>query len=154
MENKRTINKFWAEFRGKSSRSNHDTDFGSSTWAWKAKKQPFETIKPYLDKAKMQSPRKRIKGSWRHEQFWRLRFRWFKLGPWCDHLLQFKVLEFEKYDGFKCPKTQLVVYCHGWAPRNEEIAYTYLVRVTTKWYLRWKKNQIHTWKDLVQTLSE
>ena len=88
----------------------------------------IEVIRPYLGKAKMWSLGKRIKGSWRYEQSRRRGFRWFEMVPGVIILPRFKVLEFEKYSGVECLKTQLARYRHEMVghARDEEIKYTYL----------------------------
>lgn len=66
---------------------------------------------------------------------------------------QFKVLNFEKYDGTKCLKTHLIIYY------NKMIAFAYdekllihffqhnLMGAITKWYFKLDKNHICTWRD-------
>ena len=58
---------------------------------------------------------------------------------------KFKVLEFKKYDGIKCPKIHLVVYCRkmaGYTHNDKLLIYVYedsLTRVAAKWYLKLKR---------------
>ena len=69
---------------------------------------------------------------------------------------KFKTPKFEKYDGTKCPKNHLATYCHKMAGHyhNEDLLihvfYDSLIGTTTQWYVKLKKEQIRTWRDLAQ----
>ena len=66
-----------------------------------------------------------------------------------------KTPEFEKYDGTECPKAHLVAYCRkmaGYTNDEKLLIHVFQESLTNrafKWYLRLKKDQISTWKDLV-----
>ena len=68
---------------------------------------------------------------------------------------KFKIPKFEKYDGTKCPKNHLATYCNKMAgyARNEDLLihvfYDSLMGTTAQWYMKLRKDQIRTWRDLV-----
>ena len=69
-------------------------------------------------------------------------------------LPKFKMPKFKKYDGTNCPKNHLAVYCNKMArhTRNEDLLiyvfYESLTRTTAQWYMKLRKDQIRTWRDL------
>ena len=69
---------------------------------------------------------------------------------------KFKMSKFKKYDGTKCPENHLATYCNKMVghARNEDLLiyvfYESLTRVTAQWYMKLRKDQIRTWKDLVK----
>ena len=71
---------------------------------------------------------------------------------------KFKILDFEKYDGTKCSRTHLVAYCCkmvGYTNNEKLLIHVFqesLIGGASKWYLRLKKDQISTWRDLVRAL--
>ena len=73
---------------------------------------------------------------------------------------KFKVPEFEKYDGSKCPKTHLATYCHkmiGYAHDEKLLIHIFqdsLTGAAISWYLKLKKGQILTWRDLSRAFLE
>ena len=66
----------------------------------------------------------------------------------------FKMPTFERYDGTKCPENHLAAYCHKMArhAHNENLLihvfYDILTRTSAQWYVKLKKEQIRTWRDL------
>ena len=64
--------------------------------------------------------------------------------------------KFEKYDGTKCPENHLATYCNKMAghARNEDLLiyvfYESLTEGAAQWYMKLKKDQIRTWRDLVR----
>ena len=73
---------------------------------------------------------------------------------------KFKMLTFEKYDGTECPKNHLATYCHKMArhTHNEDLLvhafYDSLTGVIAQWYMKLKKDQIRTWRDLARAFLE
>ena len=69
---------------------------------------------------------------------------------------KFKMPKFEKYDGTKCPKNHLATYCNKMVghARNEDLLihvfYDSLTRAAAQWYMKLKKDQIRTWRDLAR----
>ncbi|WRX25296.1 Retrotransposon gag domain - like 10 [Theobroma cacao] len=47
---------------------------------------------------------------------------------------KFKISDFEKYDGTKCPVTHITI----------------LTGAAARWYVQLDRNRIHTWKDLAR----
>ena len=74
--------------------------------------------------------------------------------------LEFKMPKFEKYDGTKCPENHLVMYCNKMVGHacNEDLLihvfYDSLIGATAQWYMKLKKDQIRTWRDLARTFLE
>ena len=72
----------------------------------------------------------------------------------------FKMSKFEKYDGTKCPENHLAMYCNKMAGhvRNEDLLihvfYDSLTGAAVQWYMKLKKDQIRTWRDLVWAFLE
>ena len=72
----------------------------------------------------------------------------------------FKIPKFEKYDGTKCPENHLATYCNKMAghSRNEDLLihvfYDSLTGTTAQWYMKLKRDQIRTWRDLVRAFLE
>ena len=68
---------------------------------------------------------------------------------------KFKMPKFKKYDGTKCPENHLVTYCNKMVghARNEDLLiyafYESLTEGAAQWYMKLKKGQIRTWRDLV-----
>ena len=75
-------------------------------------------------------------------------------------LPNFKISKFEKYDGTKCPENHLATYCNMMAghARNEDLLiyvfYESLTGAAAQWYMKLKKDQIRTWRDLVRAFLE
>ena len=73
---------------------------------------------------------------------------------------EFKMPKFEKYDGTKCPENHLATYCNKMAgqARNEDLLihvfYDSLTGTAAQWYMKLKKDQIRTWRDLVRAFLE
>ena len=69
---------------------------------------------------------------------------------------KFKMPKFKKYDRTKCPENHLATYCHKMArhAHNEDLLiqvfYDSLIGITAQWYVKLKKEQIRTWRDLTQ----
>ena len=72
----------------------------------------------------------------------------------------FRMPKFEQYDGTKCPENHLATYCNKMAGhnRNEDLLiyvfYESLTGAASRWYMGLKKDQIHTWRDLVRAFLE
>ena len=72
----------------------------------------------------------------------------------------FKIPKFEQYDGTKCPENHLDTYCNKMAghARNEDLLiyafYESLTEAVPQWYMKLKKDQIRTWRDLVRAFLE
>ena len=72
----------------------------------------------------------------------------------------FKMPKFEKYDGTKCPENHLATYCNKMAGQahNEDLLihvfYDSLTGVATRWYMKLRKDQIRTWRDLARAFLE
>ncbi|WRX23659.1 Retrotransposon gag domain - like 10 [Theobroma cacao] len=70
--------------------------------------------------------------------------------------LKFKVSDFEKYDGTKCPVTHITMYCRRMAAyaHDDKLLIHYfqdnLTGAVAKWYVQLDHNRIHTWKDLAR----
>ena len=73
---------------------------------------------------------------------------------------KFKVPTFEKYDGIKYLENHLAMYCRKMAghTHNEglliHVFYDSMTRAATRWYIKLKKDQIRTWRDLVRAFLE
>ena len=69
---------------------------------------------------------------------------------------KFKVPEFERYDGTKCPRIHLAAYYHkmdGYTYDQKLLIHVFqdsLAGAAAKWYLKLKRDQVHTWRDLAQ----
>ena len=69
---------------------------------------------------------------------------------------KFKMSKFEKYDGNKCPENHLATYCNKMAghAHNEDLLiyvfYESLTGAATQWYMKPRKDQICTWRDLAR----
>ena len=69
---------------------------------------------------------------------------------------KFKMPKFEKYDGTKCPKNHLATYCNKMAGHadNEDLLihvfYDSLAGTAAQWYMKLRKDEIRTWRDLVR----
>ena len=72
----------------------------------------------------------------------------------------FMMPRFEKYDGISCPEMHLVMYCNKMTvhAHNEKllihIFQESLTGTTSEWYLRLKRNQVCTYKDLSRAFLE
>ena len=72
----------------------------------------------------------------------------------------FKIPRFEKYDGTSCPKMHLIMYCNKMTihAHNEKllvhIFQESLTGAASEWYLRLKRNQACTWRDLSRAFLE
>ena len=68
----------------------------------------------------------------------------------------FKMSSFEKYDGTSYPEMHLIMYCNKMTVHAHyemlliHIFQEGLIGVAFEWYLRLKRNQVCTWKDLSQ----
>ena len=68
--------------------------------------------------------------------------------------------KFEKYDETKCPENHLATYCNKMVghARNEDLLiyafYESLTERAAQWYMKLKKGQIRTWRDLVRAFLE
>lgn len=73
---------------------------------------------------------------------------------------KFKVPEFEKYDGTECPKIHLAAYYRkmaGYTHDEKLLIHVFqdsLTGAAVKWYLKLKRDQVRTWKDLAQAFLE
>ena len=73
---------------------------------------------------------------------------------------KFKTPIFEKYDGTKCLENHLATYCHKMTRHayNENllihVLYDSLTGTTAQWYMKLKKDQIRTWRDLARAFLE
>ncbi|EOY20527.1 Gag-pro-like protein [Theobroma cacao] len=69
---------------------------------------------------------------------------------------KFKVSDFEKYDGTKCPVTHITMYCRRMAANAHDdklLIHCFqdsLTGAAAKWYVQLDRNRIHTWKDLAR----
>ena len=69
---------------------------------------------------------------------------------------KFKIPNFKKYDGTKCPENHLATYCNQMAghAHNEDLLihvfYDSLAGAAAQWYRGLKNDQIHTWRDLAR----
>ena len=77
-------------------------------------------------------------------------------GPWLGHTAQVQIAKIWKVRWNKCPENHLATYCNKMAShaRNEDLLihvfYDSLAGAAAQWYRGLKKNQIHTWRDLVR----
>ena len=68
--------------------------------------------------------------------------------------------KFEKYDGTKCPENHLATYCNKMAghAHNKDLLihvfYDSLAGTAAQWYMKLRKDQIRTWRDLVRAFLE
>ena len=73
---------------------------------------------------------------------------------------KFKMPLFEKYEGPTCHEAHLVTYCCkmvGHTYNKKLFIYVFqdsLTGATLKWYLKLRRNQILTWRDLAQAFLE
>ena len=73
---------------------------------------------------------------------------------------KFKLPKFEKYDGTKCPENHLATYCNKMArhAHNEDLLihvfYDSLAGTAAQWYMKLRKDQIRTWRDIVWAFLE
>ncbi|WRX16495.1 Retrotransposon gag domain - like 10 [Theobroma cacao] len=69
---------------------------------------------------------------------------------------KFKVPEFEKYDGTKCPMAQITMYCRKMTAQSHDdkllihFFQDSLTRSIAKWYVQLDWSHIKTWKDLAR----
>ncbi|WRX21806.1 Retrotransposon gag domain - like 10 [Theobroma cacao] len=69
---------------------------------------------------------------------------------------KFKVPDFEKYDGTKCPVTHITMYCRrmaAYAHDDKLLIHCFqdsLTGAAAKWYVQLDRNRIHMWKDLAR----
>ena len=72
----------------------------------------------------------------------------------------FKIPRFEKYDGTSCLEMHLIMYCNKMTvhAHNEKLLIHIFQKSLTgaafEWYLRLKKNQACTWRDLFRAFLE
>ena len=75
-------------------------------------------------------------------------------------LPNFKVPTFEKYDETKCPENHLATYCRKMARHTHNkgllihVFYDSLIGAAARWYMKLKKDQIRTWRDLTRAFLE
>ena len=68
--------------------------------------------------------------------------------------------KFEKYDGTKCLENHLATYCNKMAGHAHDegllihVFYDSLTGIVAQWYMKLKKDQIRTWRDLVRAFLE
>ena len=68
---------------------------------------------------------------------------------------KFKLPKFEKYNGTKCLENHLATYCNKMVghAHNEDLLihvfYDSLAGTAAQWYMKLRKDQIRTWRDLV-----
>ena len=73
---------------------------------------------------------------------------------------RFKVPKFEMYDGNECPKIHLAAYYHkmvGYTHDEKLLIHVFqdsLTGAAAKWYLKLKRDQARTWRDLAQAFLE
>ena len=73
---------------------------------------------------------------------------------------KFKMPKIEKYYGIKYPENHLATYCNKMAghAHNEDLLihvfYDSLVEAAAQWYMKLKKDQIRTWRDLAWAFLE
>ena len=73
---------------------------------------------------------------------------------------KFKMLKFEKDDGIKCPENHLAMYCNKMAGHAHDeglfihVFYDSLTGAAAQWYMKLKKDQIRTWRDLTKAFLE
>ncbi|WRX16229.1 Retrotransposon gag domain - like 10 [Theobroma cacao] len=69
---------------------------------------------------------------------------------------KFKVPEFEKYDGTKCPMAHITMYCRKMAAQfhDDKLLIHFfqdsLTGSTARWYVQLDRDRIKTWKDLAR----
>ena len=69
---------------------------------------------------------------------------------------KFKMPKFKKYDGTKCLENHLATYCNkmvGYAHNANlliHVFYDSLTGTAARWYMKLKKDQIHTLRDLAR----
>ncbi|EOY00458.1 Gag-pro-like protein [Theobroma cacao] len=69
---------------------------------------------------------------------------------------KFKVPEFEKYDGTKCPMAHITMYCRKMAAQSHDdkllihFFQDSLTGSAARWYVQLDRNRIKTWKDLAR----
>lgn len=69
-----------------------------------------------------------------------------------------KVLNFEKYDGMKCPMAHFTMYYQWMAAytQNDKLLVHYfqdsLTKLAVRWYVKLDRNRIQSWKDLARAL--
>ncbi|XP_057958234.1 uncharacterized protein LOC131151073 [Malania oleifera] len=67
---------------------------------------------------------------------------------------KFKMPDFEKFDGTRCPRTHLVVYCQAMAACSDDeklmmhCFQSSLTGSAIRWYIQQDKARVRTWKDL------
>ena len=73
---------------------------------------------------------------------------------------KFQMSKFEKYDGTKCLENHLATSCNKMAGYAHEegllihVFYDSLTRIAAQWYMKQKKDQIRTWRDLARAFLE
>ena len=71
-------------------------------------------------------------------------------------LSKFKMPKFKKYYGTNCPENHLTTYCSkmvGHAYNEDLLIYIFyesLTGVAAQWYMKLRKDQIRTWRDLAK----
>ncbi|KAK5838071.1 hypothetical protein PVK06_006798 [Gossypium arboreum] len=72
----------------------------------------------------------------------------------------FKVHDFEKYDGTRCPKAHLVMFCRkmtGYVNEDKLLIHYFqdsLVGSALRWYNQLSREKIRSWKDLASAFCE
>ena len=73
---------------------------------------------------------------------------------------KFKMPRFEKYNGTKCLENHLATYCNKMAGHTHDesllihVFYDSLTGIVAQWYMKLKKDQIRTWRDLVRAFMD
>lgn len=73
---------------------------------------------------------------------------------------KFKVPDFEKYDGTRCPKAHLVMFCRkmtSYVNEDKLLVHCFqdsLVGSALRWYNQLSKEKIRSWKDLASVFCE
>ena len=122
----------------------------------KVKEKFVWTIKTRRHAAKVQSPGQEAERDRRYERSGSVDPKEQCLVPDLVMPPKFKLPKFEKYDGTKCPGNHLATYCNKMAghARNENLLiyafYESLTEGAAQWYMKLKKDQIRTWRDLVR----
>ncbi|XP_040934484.1 uncharacterized protein [Gossypium hirsutum] len=73
---------------------------------------------------------------------------------------KFKVPDFKKYDGMRCPKAHLIMFCRkmtGYVNEDKLLIHCFqdsLVESALRWYNQLSREKIRLWKDLASTFCE
>ena len=123
---------------------------------------PAEVAKLKLDNhdAKYRSLEERLKAIEGTEVFSALGAKELSLVP--DLILppKFKVPDFEKYDGTRCPKAHLIMFCRkmtGYVNEDKLLIHCFQDSLTgsaLRWYNQLSREKIRSWKDLASAFCE